>query len=114
MASVLRLVLILCMTLTGVGLGMARGTVMSGGQVVICTGQGVVIRHLPGAPGKTTAHICPDMALSFIGATAMADIGVTRQAVRYRPAMLPEATTEVSRLLPLATARDPPRRSLKT
>lgn len=112
MMSILRLALILCLILTGVGLGAARGTVMSGGQVVICTGQGVVVRYVPGAPGKTTAHICPDMALAFIGATALIEIAVPRHDGKFRSVQHPGETAEVSRPLPLSTARDPPRRSM--
>ena len=108
MTSALRLVLVFCLALTGIGLGVARGTVHSGGQVVICTGVGVVIRHVPGAPGKTVAHICPDMALSFLDATASADIRPVPDAGRYRLVSHPGAVPEHSRSEPLASARDPP------
>ena len=108
MTSVLRLVLVCCLALTGIGLGAARGTVQIGGQVVICTGDGVVIRHLPGAPGKTTAHICPDMALSFLDAVSGADIHPARDAGQVRVAWRPEMGPVHSRSVPLASARDPP------
>ncbi|MDP0928366.1 hypothetical protein Q0601_14360 [Paracoccus onubensis] len=108
MTSALRLVLVFCLALTGIGLGIARGTVQNGGQVVICTGDGVVIRHLPGAAGKSVAHICPDMALSFLDATAGADILITRDAGHYRPVPHPGGLSEHSRSVPLASARDPP------
>lgn len=108
MRYALRLALILCLTLTGVGLGMARGTVQSGGQVVICTGQGVVVRYVPGAPGKTSAHVCPDMALSLLSAPAAHDISVVRASGLHRLVMLPDAAFGVSRPMPATAARDPP------
>ncbi|RNF35149.1 hypothetical protein [Paracoccus methylarcula] len=108
MRFVLRLVLILCLTLTGVGLGVARGTVQSDGQVVICTGEGVVIRHVPGAPGKSKAHICPDMALSLLGAPVMPDASVMRDPLQRRLVMLIDSAPGVSRPVPTASARDPP------
>lgn len=108
MTSALRLVLVCCLALTAIGLGAARGTVQIGGQVVICTGEGVVIRHVPGAPGKTTAHICPDMALSFLDAAAGADIQLARDTGQYRVAWRPEMGPLHSRSVPLASARGPP------
>lgn len=110
MQFVLRLVLILCLTLTGVGLGIARGTVQSDGQVVICTGEGVVIRHIPGAPGKAKAHICPDMALSLLIAPAMSDVSILREPNQRRFVSRIEAARAISWLTPTATARDPPAR----
>lgn len=69
MIPLLRLSLILVLMLTGIGLGAARGTVQIGGQVVICTGEGVVTRQIPGAPGPV-AHVCPDMALALMAGVA--------------------------------------------
>lgn len=112
MQIVLRIVLVFCLTLTGVGLGIARGMVQSDGQVVICTGEGVVIRHVPGAPGKAKAHICPDMALSLLSAPAMPDVFILRDAVQYQLFTSIESVGAKSWLTPIATARDPPRRPL--
>lgn len=69
MIPLLRLSLILVLMLTGIGLGKARGTVQIGGQVVICTGEGVVTRQIPGAPDPV-AHVCPDMALALMAGVA--------------------------------------------
>lgn len=60
----LHLILILCLALTGIGLGAARGTVMVAGQAVICTGAGLVVIDHPAAPDRP--HVCPDMALSLM------------------------------------------------
>lgn len=108
MERILRLVLILVLVLTGIGLGAARGTIQSGGQIVLCTGEGVVIRHVPDAPGQGLAHICPDMALSLLNATTP-DTAIiplpdmARRAVPAIPSMTGRSATQ-----PPATARDPP------
>ncbi|WP_410218209.1 hypothetical protein [Paracoccus sp. (in: a-proteobacteria)] len=66
-------VLILVLMLTSIGLGVARGQVRLGTEVVLCTGHGVVVTRLPdGGGGK--AHLCPDMALSLLAAVNPADV----------------------------------------
>ena len=60
------LALILCLVLTGIGLGAARGTVVRAEQVVLCTGHGVVIVDHP--DGTRQTQVCPDMALSLLSA----------------------------------------------
>ena len=66
--------LILCLVLTGIGLGAARGTVVRAEQVVLCTGHGVVIVDHPGKPRQ--AQFCPDMALSLLSAPPDAPVGL--------------------------------------
>lgn len=109
MRNALRLFLILCLMLTGIGLGAARGTVQIGGQVVLCTGEGVVLRDIPGQ-GNGRLHICPDMALSLLGATTPTEAPVLLGAPfrRWHPPILRAAA--VSRSEQTACARDPPER----
>lgn len=105
----LRLTLLLSLLLTSIGLGAARGTVAIAGQVVICTGEGIVISHIPGAPSKTMAHICPDMALSFLN--NITD-GPDLPTAEYRVSRLsphPVTATLYARGGPTAAARDPPK-----
>lgn len=79
MGRCLPLILILTLLLTGIGLGAARGTVLRGERIVLCTGHGVVITHRPASDGGgTSAHFCPDMALSLLA-------GIATDAVLPRP-----------------------------
>lgn len=104
----LSLALILCLALTGIGLGAARGTVMLDGQVVLCTGMGVVVVDHPGAPQRP--HLCPDMALSLLAATAVMApaFGPDATAARLDPQAVPAVPR--GRESPRPAARDPPTR----
>lgn len=85
--------LILLVALTSIGLGAARGTILRGQEVVLCTGHGIVVTRLPapddGPSGGLAAHLCPDMALSLMVALGDAATGVVerRLAVLDIPAM---------------------------
>lgn len=68
--------LILLVALTSIGLGTARGTIMLGTEVVLCTGQGIVVTRLPADPGHSRAHLCPDMALSLMTAPHSPDVAL--------------------------------------
>lgn len=105
----LHLILTLSLMLTSIGLGTARGTVQIGGQVVICTGEGLVVRTVPGVPGQSEAHICPDMALSLIDAVVAEDIAAPYTLVSRGADTAPHVPHGDSRLVPAATARDPPK-----
>lgn len=102
------LALILCLALTGIGLGAARGTVMLDGRVVLCSGTGIVVVDHPGAPQRP--HLCPDMALSLLAATAVAPpaFGPAATAARLDPHVVP--TVPEGREPPRPAARDPPAR----
>lgn len=102
----LSLVLILCLAFTGIGLGAARGTVMAGGQVVICTGQGVVVMDHPGAPGPP--HLCPDMALSLLAAVWTPPPQFGRALPQPRPVARPQPLRAHGRESPRPAARGPP------
>lgn len=102
------LALILCIVLTSIGLGAARGTAMVGGQVVLCIGEAVVVVDRPDAPGRLRAHICPDMSLSLLAGTiAEAPADSDRVARAARIALRQEAAL-VSRATPAGIARAPP------
>lgn len=102
------LALILCVALTSIGLGVARGTVMIGGQIVLCTGEGVVVVDDPAAPGAARTHICPDMALSLM-AGAMPDHAVLPdRAAHSAHIAVQQHAALVSRDVPAGIARAPP------
>ncbi|WP_295043718.1 hypothetical protein [uncultured Paracoccus sp.] len=102
----LSLTLILCLALTGIGLGAARGTVLLGGQVVLCTGAGVVVVDHPDAPRQT--HLCPDMALSLLAATAVVPPGFGPAETMARPVVQSVPSRPQGRESPRPAARDPP------
>lgn len=66
MPRFLAALLILVVALTSIGLGAARGMVRHGEEIVLCTGQGVVVTRRPGPDGPVSAHVCPDMALMLL------------------------------------------------
>ena len=100
------LALILCLALTAIGLGAARGTVVRAEQIVLCTGKGVVVVEQPGGPQE--AHVCPDMALSLL--VAMPDAPpdpVQRDKGAKLQEFLPVLPAK-GRDLPRQAARGPP------
>lgn len=111
MPAVLRLALILLMMLTGIGLGVARGTVQIAGHVVLCSGQGLVVMHGVDGEAEGSAHLCPDMALSLLnalaggGAQPSPACGAARSLCRAVEAGLVGAAP------PQALARSPPARA---
>lgn len=104
------LALILCLVLTGIGLGAARGTAMQGGQVVICSGQGVVVMDHPATPERP--HLCPDMALSVLAAMPVLppDFAPAQDAARL--GLSPRPLRAQGRESPVPAARDPPFRPI--
>lgn len=101
------LALILCLAITGIGLGAARGTVIPAEQVVLCTGHGVVVVDHPDAP--RSLQICPDMALALLAALQDAPLdgpvirgfGTLARSVSALPLRDQQS--------PRPAARDPPR-----
>lgn len=68
--------LILALLLTGIGAGIARGTVQVDGRAVLCSGAAVVLEDHPDGSDRQSAHLCPDMVLalfSAVGIPASAD-----------------------------------------
>ncbi|GHG17252.1 hypothetical protein [Paracoccus aerius] len=104
------LALILCLVLTGIGLGAARGTIARAGQVVLCTGHGVVVVDHPDGPPRT--QVCPDMALSLLAAlqVPLVSPSLSRDPVALVWPVL--ARHAPGRQAPLPAARDPPFRQI--
>ena len=69
-ARLILLSVILSLGLSTVGFGVARGHAPAAGQMVICTGHGIVTVTID-ADGNpvTTQTLCPDAALSALAAT---------------------------------------------
>jgi hypothetical protein len=65
------LLLVLSLVLSTVGFGMARGQAPAVGQMVICTGHGIITVTIDadGNPVRTQT-LCPDAALGLLAATA--------------------------------------------
>lgn len=80
------LVLLMCISLvvTATGLGIARGTVMQDGQIVLCTGEGVITVTRSQIPGHNPSlHLCPDMALSLMAAVGTPPVVVPQRAAEH-------------------------------
>lgn len=94
-------VLVACaVLLTSLSLGAARGQVLWGGQIVLCSGSAVTIpaQDVPGHPGH--AALCPDMALSLmaaVAAPAMAVAAAPRRVQVLSFAPPPPAETQLPR-----------------
>ncbi|RJL05400.1 hypothetical protein D3P06_06990 [Paracoccus aestuarii] len=101
------LIVILAVLLTSIGLGAARGLVMQGDQVVICTGHGVVVTTRPGSEDGGV-HICPDMALSMLAAIGGGAVALPVRMTRSRGLGRPGAVAGRGRALMRARARGPP------
>ena len=100
------LALILCLALTGIGLGAARGTVVRAERVVLCTGHGVVVVDHPDAP--RSAQICPDMALALLAAVPDAPLD---GPIMRSPGTLARSVSALplrDQQSPRPAARDPP------
>lgn len=107
--SSITFLLVAVLVLTAQSMAVARGTAMSAGQIVVCTGTGPVTVNVDkkGQP-VGPAHICPDCALSELVAA-------------YAPALSPaeplaisalqwsgQTITVINALRHPASARDPP------
>ncbi|MBK4214669.1 hypothetical protein JJJ17_01875 [Paracoccus caeni] len=108
MSRVLHLSLILLLALTGIGLGAARGTAVLDGQVVLCSGHGVVMVHQPDSPFAIKAHICPDMALSLMSAQTAEPPVLPERLATALIHILPVDHIGIGRSAPPAWARGPP------
>ncbi|MBC9247344.1 hypothetical protein H4P12_11630 [Paracoccus sp. 11-3] len=102
------LALILCVVMTSIGLGVARGTVMIGGQIVLCTGDGVVVVDDPSAPGTIHTHICPDMALSLLSGALPDHAALPDRLAHSLHVAMQQQAALVSREVPSGIARAPP------
>lgn len=98
--------LILCLMLTGIGLGAARGTILRADRVVICTGHGLVVVERP--DGQRQAHVCPDMALSLLAAAPAPSADALSPQGPARTARPSSVLVVPGQAAPPAAARDPP------
>ena len=110
--QLIRPILILCLVLTSFALGSARGQTRIGDQVVLCSGEAVVLVFGPDGAPVESPHYCPDMVLSMLAATALPPVlPVPEQAllsVRFAPFHpILAGAAQVA-----AQARDPPLASL--
>ena len=65
------LLLVLSLGLSTVGFGIARGQAPIAGEMVICTGQGMVTLSVDAEGNPIETHtLCPDAALVFFAAVA--------------------------------------------
>ncbi|SFC35089.1 hypothetical protein SAMN04488094_10472 [Tropicimonas isoalkanivorans] len=65
-SGLLSLLLTLNLGLSALGFGMARGQVPVAGQMVICTGNGIVTLSVDADGNPVASHtLCPDAALGF-------------------------------------------------
>ncbi len=77
MTRAVALMLVLLLAATGVSLGAARGQARVAGQLVLCTGAAVTVQAIDvnGKPVRR-AVVCPDMALSLLGALAVPPVAI--------------------------------------
>lgn len=102
-----RLSLVLLMLLTSVALGMARGQVRAGGELVLCNGSAVVIVTTPGGdPGH--AHYCPDMATGLLAALELPPVQIDRPAGSWQGAWPAITLVPAMADRPSPQARGPP------
>lgn len=112
MMPLLRLSLVLLMLLTSVALGMARGQLRNGPELVLCTGNAVVVVAPDGQPGDAGtgghAHYCPDMATALIAALDLPPVLPRRPVGPPQGAMLAEIFVPAMADRPAPQARGPP------
>lgn len=103
---VFRLALIALVLLTSLSLGMARGQLRAGTEVILCGGMAVITD--PGDPGR--ARYCPDMAPGLLAALDVPSPTVAPRRGAVRRADLPEPVRVSPLSRPMPQARDPPPR----
>lgn len=108
MKAIARLALILCLMLTSIGLGAARGIVQIDGRIVLCTGEAIVVTQAADGRPAGPAHLCPDMALSLLAAVLSADAASTPPPVPQRLAAGTHDRAVLTFDPPRAIARAPP------
>ena len=82
---IVALTLACVMTLTSVALGTARGQAGPAGQMVLCSGKGVLVVYMDENGEPTGApHYCPDAALSFVDAVVQAQTAASQPAMAIR------------------------------
>lgn len=104
MQMLLRLGLVWLIVLTSLSLGMARGQVRSGTEVILCSGSAVIVD--PDHPQGV--RYCPDMAASLLLTLDPPPVIARRDAQPYRRAEPPAAPRRVALIHPVPQARAPP------
>lgn len=100
----LRLALIALVLLTSLSLGMARGQLRAGSEVVLCGGSAVIVD--PDHPQD--ARYCPDMATGLLLTLDPPPVMARQDAQASQRAALPEAPRLAPLLHPVPQARGPP------
>lgn len=106
------ILLALVLVLTGQSMAMARGAPGPAGEMVICTGQGIVsITVDENGDPVGPPHICPDCALSLFAAIGAAQAGAIPPATRLVAVLVPDLVTYLAQADVAAQARGPPART---
>ena len=109
MRPVLVGIIALILALTSLTMAVARGQTYVAGEVVICSGYGMVTLTVDenGQPAGPV-HLCPDMVLGLIAAIATDPPALTRPEGAVVVLMAQSVPSLLSRAAPVARARDPP------
>ena len=93
----LSLFLSLLLTVSSVGFGMARGLIPPAGQMVICTGNGLITVSFDANGQPVESHtLCPDSVMSLQAAVAVpplgaeSDVPLGRQMIWVDPTLVVE------------------------
>jgi hypothetical protein len=90
---------------------MARGTVMSGESVILCSGAGaVVVTISPDGRPVGAPHVCPDMALSLLAAAEATPPGPPAARQASTAVFWSDIAAAAGRPAPDPIARGPPLR----
>lgn len=107
--AALAVTLAFLLALTSMTMAAARGQVMQGGVVVLCSGAVISAATPEGRDTPAgTAHICPDMALALLAALDLVLPEAERPQTRARALMPRPLRRGRGRVLPVARARAPP------
>ena len=102
---VFRLALIALVLLTSLSLGMARGQMRAGSEIVLCGGAPVVLYPDDSQGG---ARYCPDMALGLLAALDLPPVTAAPERQPGRAVHLPRAPRLSPLSQPRPQARGPP------
>jgi len=102
--------LCLFLALTSVGLAVARGAAQPAGQIVLCTGEGLVKMAVDadGMPMEPP-HVCPDCLLALYAVAPRAPLGLPRALGRPLNRSVAKAHHAAGLARPTPLARAPPR-----
>ncbi|MBO9444417.1 hypothetical protein J7416_01150 [Ruegeria sp. R14_0] len=105
----LPIVVSLLVVLTGQSIAASRGMDRAVGHMVLCTGSGPVVVYVDADGQPTQApHLCPDYALTLLGAVAITELSVPDAPDVDRPEPLRAGGSLIALPLPAQPARAPP------